>query len=56
MSDAAQRPWGFYLEDMIGFAERVLAYTTDLDQASFVASELHYDATLFWCLILVALP
>ncbi len=46
MSDSAQRPWGFYLDDMIGFAEKALAYTANLDQAGFVASALHYDATL----------
>jgi len=46
MSDASQREWRFYLDDMIGFAEKVLAYTDGLDQAGFVASELTYDATL----------
>lgn len=46
MSDATQRLWGFYLDDMIGFAEKVLAYTVGLNQEGFVASDLHYDATL----------
>ena len=46
MSDPTQRPWGFYVEDMIGFVERVRAYTVAYDQTGFVASELHYDATL----------
>lgn len=46
MSDAAPRAWRFYLDDMIGFAERVIAYTEGLDQAGFVASTLHYDATV----------
>jgi uncharacterized protein with HEPN domain len=27
MSDSAQREWRFYLDDMIGFAEKVIAYT-----------------------------
>jgi uncharacterized protein with HEPN domain len=27
MSDASHREWGFYLDDMINFAEKVLAYT-----------------------------
>ncbi len=40
------REWRFYLDDMIGFAERVLAYTDGLDQAAFDASGLNYDATL----------
>ena len=46
MSDAAPRSWHLYLDDMIGFAERILAYTDGLDQAGFVASALHYDATV----------
>ena len=46
MSDIAPREWGFYLDDMIGFAEKVIAYTSGLDQAGFVASGLNYDATL----------
>jgi len=46
MSDSARREWRFYLDDMIGFARKVLAYTDDLDQAAFVASGLTYDATL----------
>jgi uncharacterized protein with HEPN domain len=31
---------------MIGFAEKVLAYTDGLDQVEFVASGITYDATL----------
>jgi len=46
MSDASQREWRFYLDDMIDFAGKVLAYTEGLDQAGFVASRLTYDATL----------
>lgn len=46
MSDPAARAWAFYLDDMIGCAERVLTYTADLDQAAFVASPLHRDATI----------
>jgi uncharacterized protein with HEPN domain len=46
MSDAPVREWRFYLDDMIGFAEKVQAYTDGLDQASFVASGLNYDATV----------
>ncbi|MEW6728737.1 MAG: DUF86 domain-containing protein [Pseudomonadota bacterium] len=40
------RAWRFYLDDMIGFAEKVLAYTDGFDQAAFVSSGLNYDATL----------
>ena len=46
MSDASQREWRFYLDDMIDFAGKVLAYTDGLDQAGLVASGLTYDATL----------
>lgn len=46
MSDAAQREWRFYLDDMIEFAEKVIAYTDGLDQATFVAGGLNYDATV----------
>lgn len=46
MSDASQREWHFYLDDMIDFAGKVLAYTKGLDQANFVANQLTYDATL----------
>ena len=46
MSDPAAREWRFYLDDMIGFAGRVLDYTKGFDQADFIASSLVYDATL----------
>ena len=46
MSEAGQREWGFYLDDMIDFAGKVLAYTDGLDEAEFLARGLIYDATL----------
>lgn len=46
MSDASQREWRFYLDDMIEFAGKVLAYTEGFNQARFVSSGLTYDATL----------
>ena len=46
MSDGSAREWRFYLDDMIGFAEKVLTYTDGLDQPEFVASGLNYDATV----------
>jgi len=46
MSDLSRREWRFYLDDMIDFAGKVLAYTGGLDQAGFVESGLTYDATL----------
>lgn len=32
MSDALRREWRFYVYDMIGFAEKILAYTEGFDQ------------------------
>src|SRR5579872_3558744 len=46
MSDLTQREWRFYIDDMIGFARKILAYTQGLDQQQFVASGLNYDAAL----------
>jgi uncharacterized protein with HEPN domain len=46
MSESAERQWQLYLDDMITCAERVLAYTDNLDQAGFIASQLHFDATV----------
>jgi uncharacterized protein with HEPN domain len=42
----SERAWRFYIDDMIDCAERVLAYTVDLDQDGLVADRLHYDATI----------
>lgn len=48
MSDPIKkkREWRFYLDDMIDFAGKVLAYADGFNQAGFVASRLNYDATL----------
>ncbi|MCZ7561400.1 MAG: DUF86 domain-containing protein [Burkholderiaceae bacterium] len=46
MSEAAAREWRFYADDMIVFAEKVLGYTSGLDQQTFVTNGLVYDATL----------
>lgn len=46
MSDPSSREWRFYINDMIDFSQKVLAYTDGLDQDSFVESGLNYDATL----------
>ena len=45
MSERALREWRFYLDDMIDFAEKVIAYTEGLDQTGFVGTGLNYDAT-----------
>jgi uncharacterized protein with HEPN domain len=42
----SEREWRFYLDDMIGFAEKVLTYTEGFDQARFESSGLTYDATV----------
>ena len=46
MSDSSKREWRFYLEDMIDFTRKALAYTDGLDQEDFVRSGITYDATL----------
>ena len=40
------RNWLFYIQDMIDFSEKVLAYTDGMDQEAFLADDLTYDATL----------
>ena len=46
MSDPSPREWRFYIEEIISFAEKVIAYTDGLDQELFIASGLNYDATV----------
>ena len=46
MSDGPVGDWELYLNDMIGFADKVIAYTEGFDQARFINSGLNYDATL----------
>jgi uncharacterized protein with HEPN domain len=47
MSDAVPpREWRFYVEDMIAFCDKVLAYTNGLDRSTFAADPMRYDATL----------
>ncbi|MCH4809889.1 HepT-like ribonuclease domain-containing protein [Vreelandella neptunia] len=41
-----EREWRFYIDDMIGFSEKVLSYTQGLDQVGFLSHDLTYDATL----------
>ena len=42
----SEREWRFYIEDMIGCIEKVIAYSDGFDQSEFVTSGLNYDATL----------
>ena len=48
MSDAGheESEWRLYIRDMIAFGEKALDYAAGLDQATFVASSVTYDATL----------
>lgn len=41
-----QRDWRLYVDDMVDFAEKVLAYTEGFDQPRFEQSGLTYDATV----------
>ncbi len=48
MSDSPkqQREWRFYIQDMLGFANRCLSYTEGMDQNAFISSGITFDATL----------
>ena len=47
MSEAASgREWRFYLDDMIGFCERVQVFTAGIDQAQFIGDPMRFDATV----------
>jgi len=46
MSEPPRREWHFYIDDMLAFAKKVLAYTDGLDLADFVTRGMVYDATL----------
>ena len=42
----SEREWRFYLDDMLMFAENVLAYTEGFSQKEFINTGLNYDATI----------
>lgn len=42
----SEREWRFYVGDMVGFCEKVLAFTQGLQQAQFVADAMRFDATV----------
>jgi len=47
MSDVdGDRDWRLYVQDMVEFGERVVAYVDGLDQQAFTADQRTYDATL----------
>ncbi|MBC7437674.1 MAG: DUF86 domain-containing protein [Bdellovibrionales bacterium] len=41
-----QREWRFYIDDMIVFSEKVIRFTGGMEQPSFVADVMRYDATV----------
>jgi uncharacterized protein with HEPN domain len=45
-SDETNREWRFYVEDMIGFCERVQSFTSGINKDDFVAEPMRYDATV----------
>lgn len=40
------REWRFYVSDMVGFCEKVLAFTQELHQAQWVEDAMRFDATV----------
>jgi uncharacterized protein with HEPN domain len=45
MSEVAKpREWRFYVEDMIAFCDKALAYTAGLDRSTFAADPMRYDS------------
>lgn len=45
-ADTPWREWRFYIDDMIGFVEKVLAYTKGMDQTTFSDRGMTHDAVL----------
>lgn len=43
---SSEREWRCYVDDMIGFAQRVIEHTSGLDRAELKASAMTYDATV----------
>ncbi len=47
MSEASSpRAWRFYLDDMIGFCERVQSFTNGFTQGDFIQDRMRFDATV----------
>jgi uncharacterized protein with HEPN domain len=42
----SERAWRFYVSDMIGFCEKVVAFTQGLQQEQLVADAMRFDATV----------
>ena len=61
MSEAASgREWRFYLDDMIGFCERVQVFTAGIDQAQFIGDPMHgylgVDNDTLWSIVETDIP
>jgi uncharacterized protein with HEPN domain len=47
MSEATPaREWRFYIDDMIGFCERVLSFTSGINRTHFLSEPMRFDATV----------
>lgn len=46
MPSLSERDSWLYVEDMVTFCERVLAYTQGVELEAFTADDMRYDATL----------
>jgi uncharacterized protein with HEPN domain len=47
MSENSQkREWRFYLDDMIGFCEKIMLFTHGINQAQLLADAMRFDATV----------
>jgi uncharacterized protein with HEPN domain len=45
-SDQTDREWRFYVEDMIGFCQRVQSFTNGIGREDFLVEPMRYDATV----------
>ena len=45
-SDLPDRQWRFYVEDMLGFCDRVLRFNAGVRRENFAADPMRYDATV----------
>jgi uncharacterized protein with HEPN domain len=41
-----QREWRFYVEDMLGYCDKVLGFARGIDRAAFTSDVMRYDAIL----------
>ena len=45
-SDLSDRQWRFYVDDMLGFCDRVLRFNAGVSREKFAADPMRYDATV----------